>query len=160
MASLGSRSPCGERGLKWRPVRPFCCRSESLPVRGAWIEIVRCKMCCMLPAGRSPCGERGLKCPVSRRRTARAGRSPCGERGLKSPWGRRSSRRWRSLPVRGAWIEILLAAVISSALPSLPVRGAWIEISTRTRYIFGLRCRSPCGERGLKFLCRFEALIH
>ena len=35
----GRRSPCGERGLKFRRlVRPLVA-SPSLPVRGAWIEI-------------------------------------------------------------------------------------------------------------------------
>ena len=40
-----------------------------------------------------------------------------------------------------------------NALPSLPVRGAWVEmfVSSRARDI--VYCRSPCGERGLKFCC-------
>ena len=78
------RSPCGERGLKsaWRGWRK--CWTESLPVRGAWIEIRRTsrKRCgkpslpvrgawieisaqsiyLSAPVRRSPCGERGLKC--------------------------------------------------------------------------------------------------
>ena len=33
----------------------------SLPVRGAWIEIERCAMVLRYSACRSPCGERGLK---------------------------------------------------------------------------------------------------
>ena len=57
---------------------------ESLPSRGAWIEI-----CDLLPLpkagrGRSPHGERGLKYKM--RRTPPGGpgrRSPHGERGLK-----------------------------------------------------------------------------
>ena len=56
-----SRSPCGERGLKFR------------------------KVCIDLHYHRrSPCGERGLKCGVSRGVLAHFRRSPCGERGLKS----------------------------------------------------------------------------
>ena len=62
---LFRRSPCGERGLKCKPAGkpppPFCCRSPcgerglkclerpacppahwSLPVRGAWVEILSC----------------------------------------------------------------------------------------------------------------------
>ena len=34
------RSPCGERGLKLIVRFPRLCRVESLPVRGAWIEII------------------------------------------------------------------------------------------------------------------------
>ena len=33
---------------------------------------------------------------------------------------------------------------------SLPVRGAWVEIATAARITGRARCRSPCGERGLK----------
>ena len=58
-----SRSPCGERGLKYELKEKLC---EELQ-------------------GRSPCGERGLKCrhlALVRRQPLR--RSPCGERGLKS----------------------------------------------------------------------------
>ena len=33
---------------------------------------------------------------------------------------------------------------------SLPLRGAWIEIPALTVFRFMMRCRSPCGERGLK----------
>ena len=56
-----------------------------------------------------------------------------------------------SLPVRGAWIEI--PAVLYAAQRvhvSLPVRGAWIEMSTPVIACIPRRCRSPCGERGLK----------
>ena len=35
---------------------------ESLPVRGAWVEIVRDIVLSYVLCGRSPCGERGLKC--------------------------------------------------------------------------------------------------
>ena len=34
------RSPCGERGLKWKPIGSRGRPASSLPVRGAWIEIV------------------------------------------------------------------------------------------------------------------------
>ena len=36
-------------------------------------------------------------------------------------------------------------------LESLPVRGAWIEIAKGNRLSDGHACRSPCGERGLKY---------
>ena len=80
---------------------------RSLPVRGAWIEIAS--------SGRlpSPC----------------TGRSPCGERGLKFS-------SYHLLP------EIIM---------SLPVRGARVEMQLLSRAIFSSFRRSPCGERGLKF---------
>ena len=56
-----------------------------------------------------------------------------------------------SLPVRGAWIEIVKSSYGISFSSSLPVRGAWIEMLA---YFFAphvKKCRSPCGERGLKF---------
>ena len=60
-----------------------------------------------------------------------------------------------SLPVRGAWIEICLrSALYHIGAPSLPVRGAWIEIPRLCRPRHGGRCRSPCGERGLKWRYR------
>ncbi len=105
--------------------------SGSLPVRGAWIEIAPSSSCRASARRRSPCGERGLKL------------FRC------SSWRLAA----RSLPVRGAWIEMLRRSCNSAhARWSLPVRGAWIEIKPgskcrRTR--FG---RSPCGERGLKYI--------
>ena len=56
-----SRSPHGERGLKYRPVEP-----NPFPPR------------------RSPHGERGLKSDEKKLEHALYGRSPHGERGLKS----------------------------------------------------------------------------
>ena len=48
-----SRSPCGERGLKWGFGKNALRLSASLPVRGAWIEILksasRCKRYPSLP---------------------------------------------------------------------------------------------------------------
>ena len=38
--SLLRRSPCGERGLKYLAPKSVRCSTASLPVRGAWIEIV------------------------------------------------------------------------------------------------------------------------
>ena len=37
---------------------------------------------------------------------------------------------------------------------SLPVRGAWVEISCALPALQGALCRSPCGERGLKYAGR------
>ena len=124
----GRRSPCGERGLKFRACAGEKSQNESLPVRGAWVEIFRGGACaspsvslpvrgawiemkasgrsCRWLSRRSPCGERGLKSLSSGGWCGRWWRrSPCGERGLKFC---RNGKRW-------------------------------------TR-----RGRSPCGERGLK----------
>ena len=37
--TLHSRSPCGERGLKFQSLGLITIAYKSLPVRGAWIEI-------------------------------------------------------------------------------------------------------------------------
>ncbi len=40
MDKINSRSPCGERGLKFVLEWQWLNRHMSLPVRGAWIEIL------------------------------------------------------------------------------------------------------------------------
>ena len=55
-----------------------------------------------------------------------------------------------SLPVRGAWIETARGKALPDQAASLPVRGAWIETLKTLIMPFGVGCRSPCGERGLK----------
>ena len=57
----------------------------------------------------------------------------------------------QSLPVRGAWIEMQMMTDTCWMDASLPVRGAWIEIRSQ-HGLLGQYRRSPCGERGLKFL--------
>ena len=64
--------------------RQNCYFAQSLPVRGAWIEI---------------------RNPISTPPQA-ARRSPCGERGLKCDAIAAEDEELASLPVRGAWIEI------------------------------------------------------
>ena len=86
--------------------------AESLPVRGAWIEIV---------LDEKISGER-------------SGRSPCGERGLKLLFANCNPVNRESLPVRGAWIEIRYTNSANNTSKSLPVRGAWIEIFPMTRF--------------------------
>ena len=77
------RSPCGERGLKLlRRVKRDAGR-RSLPVRGAWVEILLFPFLDSLHR-----------------------RSPCGERGLKSASTLAAISPFRSLPVRGAWVEM------------------------------------------------------
>ena len=56
-----------------------------------------------------------------------------------------------SLPVRGAWVEIPKPSVAVLELASLPVRGAWVEMGIYKTLCLWQSCRSPCGERGLKF---------
>ena len=151
IVTLRSRSPCGERGLKFSP--------------SSWITRSR---------GRSPCGERGLKSTcrflhpeiqpslpvrgawiemtVSRRMMIDSWSLP-----VRGAWiemaGMRSMTQAQvvSLPVRGAWIEIARLQSQARAKWSLPVRGAWIEIRRLKLYPCKLARRSPCGERGLKF---------
>ena len=124
------RSSCGERGLKSPPLDGNRRLVQSLPVRGAWIEMEKLPTSSAFPTSRSPCGERGLKFCCLMSSCVPARRSPCGERGLKWLLGSLHSAVARSsLPVRGAWIEMPRCASICPApAPSLPVRGAWIEI--------------------------------
>ena len=59
------RSPCGERGLKYRPAHGVVVVGVgSLPVRGAWVEMFMFVSFPGVCPCRSPCGERGLKFPV------------------------------------------------------------------------------------------------
>ena len=104
-------------------------KTKSLPIRGAWIEISPPNHANTAAAGRSPSGERGLKYIVGVANAAHGdGRSPSGERGLKYPRTVERQHLAGSLPIRGAWIEISLTQTASQ------IRGG----------------RSPSGERGLK----------
>ena len=78
-----SRSPCGERGLKFVDPTVPVSRTPSLPLRGAWIEITASGLDDVGLGGRSPCGERGLKLRGDIMSWLGNCRSPCGERGLK-----------------------------------------------------------------------------
>ena len=101
---------------------------ESLPPRGAWIEI----------------GD-GVHSKADALR-----RSPHGERGLKSDRSCLPLAGKASLPPRGAWIEISVVGTGGKTPPSLPPRGAWIEISSAVSAMSSAARRSPHGERGLK----------
>ena len=78
-----SRSPRGERGLKLRLSYPMIADFESLPTRGAWIEIL-CSRCFPLCVSSLP--TRGAWIEIS------------------DIYYRGS--RLQSLPTRGAWIEM------------------------------------------------------
>ena len=58
-----SRSPHGERGLKYRDTKGVTVITTSLPAWGAWIEIRVAFNALQGQQGRSPHGERGLKYP-------------------------------------------------------------------------------------------------
>ncbi len=77
-------------------------RFLSLPVRGAWVEILQGKTQLQVAEGRSPCGERGLKF------------------GLQLA----ASQAAQSLPVRGAWVEILPIAEMSAIAAVAPRAGS------------------------------------
>ena len=107
---IDSRSPCGERGLKSVTQQHDYQLQESLPTRGAWIEISPPRPCLSAQSRRSPHGERGLEFLQA-----------------KTPL------LWRrSLPTRGAWIEMYPSWKTGFHTPSLPTRGAWIEIPPGT----------------------------
>ena len=154
--------------------RPSTPTRPSLPVRGAWIEMVT-MICKTLLTMSLPVRGAWIEITTARRPRTRARcRSPCGERGLKCDSLRCGCGCSVSLPVRGAWIEIsggsIQAHVLCSSLPvrgawieirwlhrrksttaSLPVRGAWIEMLNALQFVmYGIPRRSPCGERGLK----------
>ena len=122
---------------------------ESLPPRGAWIEMPDARLQRPEYLGRSPRGERGLKYVLTVAiNVAFGGRSPRGERGLKckehpeyfDPSG-------TSLPPRGAWIEIFcIVAMTIHKLPSLPPRGAWIEIQTNGTHLVPEEVAPPAGS--------------
>ena len=104
---ITSRSPHGERGLKYKIILLKDFLVASLPTRGAWIEIIPSAERATDYYSRSPHGERGLKCIVTILTVFLAA----------------------SLPTRGAWIEIVAPKLLLGLLKSLPTRGAWIEIS-------------------------------
>ena len=140
------RSPHGERGLKsYHEYYPHC-YIESLPSRGAWIEIWIAFRPLLRGMSRSPHGERGLKSPLMISRALAGCRSPHGERGLKccpqhivkaeygrSPHGERGLKSglrqpsWgcaTSLPSRGAWIEIFFGFCRRSRACVAPLTGS------------------------------------
>ena len=173
-----SRSPYGERGLKScgrRGLYGFCCRSpygerglkcpshssqlssrtsRRSPYGERGLKFLRCVFLVAFVVGRSPYGERGLKCI---HRTGQysppVGRSPYGERGLKYIPTPAIPIFTRSLSLRRAWIEIFALCVLGCFRGgSLSLRRAWIEMSFAALSPSPASCRSPYGERGLKYL--------
>ena len=128
-------------------------RDQSLPARGAWIEICQSRFLLASAECRSPHGERGLKWSAELVNKGHLRRSPHGERGLKYNKVHDREDAVVSLPARGAWIEIPRSGRSEPApqrrsphgerglksrrirrvgidLQSLPARGAWIEIAS------------------------------
>ena len=101
-------------------------------------------------ARRSPYGERGLKYHLTTIAQSANRRSPYGERGLKYRRDIPVQRGCESLSLRRAWIEITSRPLPPPTRSSLSLRRAWIEITIRP-FVIGWPCRSPYGERGLKF---------
>ena len=93
-----------------------------------------------------------MKCTTFPRPRFTTRRSPQGERGLKYKALDVVNLRVQSLPTGGAWIEIFCQGCNKNGCPSsLPTGGAWIEIQTAQTKKSVQSCRSPQGERGLKF---------
>ena len=91
--------------------RQNCYFAQSLPVRGAWIEI---RIICISTSVTSSLPVRGAWIEIR-------------------PLPRCAVPSVRSLPVRGAWIEMLVYCAAHKETDwSLPVRGAWIEIKKLT----------------------------
>ena len=101
--------------MKSEVFKLHCQAAKSLPVRGAWIEMLHPRGGCLGAISRSPCGERGLKYHVVRRTTAAVCRSPCGERGLKFRAAEEATIRGRRSPCgeRGLKCFILAAVVLA-----------------------------------------------
>ena len=127
----------------------FCI--ESLPVRGAWIEIPKADhLYCHAPMSLPVRGAWIEIAPVAHPNAERPSRSPCGERGLKFLLIQRLQVKFGRSPCGERGLKSKSSWATRRKEKSLPVRGAWIEItpgSGKSRKSGG---RSPCGERGLK----------
>ncbi len=155
---LQSRSPYGERGLKYFVASRYGFSLVSLSLRRAWIEIFsrassRAETC------RSPYGERGLKSRSIEIFSQKVCRSPYGERGLKfdgdltelaggagrSPYGERGLK----FTAQGAY-------PVGSSRSPYGERGLKYR---NYRNCAGFPCRSPYGERGLKLGVTVYAVV-
>ena len=145
-----SRSPYGERGLKYRGLSNRRTLLLSLSLRRAWIEMATSSRAGVIRSSRSPYGERGLKFTAQGAYPVGSSRSPYGERGLKY----RNYRNCAGFPCRSPYGErglklgVTVYAVVFGV--SLFLRRAWIEMSLGSSYLTASLCRSPYGECGLK----------
>ena len=121
---------------------------ESLPSRGAWIEMSTAQ------SSAKPIIVAPLAGSVDRNEVwaSMAGTGEVAplagsvDRNILSP-SSSSAAIW-SLPSRGAWIEISLWEGHDNNVKSLPSRGAWIEMVWDWLFSACALRRSPRGERG------------
>ena len=135
---MASRSPHGERGLKWLSGGLGRVPLQSLPSRGAWIEIRYALH--QLHGGKS-LPSRGAWIEIF-----------CGF--PRPPFGRVAP-----LTGGGGWNKPPPPPTPGAVL-SLPSRGAWIEIMTHSPHLPEWPSRSPHGERGLKSRCQVPRLFY
>ena len=117
-----------KQGILLKFLRLFCAGLQSLPSRGAWIEIAGRAHNIRRAFGRSPHGERGLKLLFTIIVTVKGRRSPHGERGLK----------WATLLKQGCHLQ---------RRSPHGERGLKLHSPAHPREQWR---RSPHGERGLK----------
>ena len=155
---LQSRSPYGERGLKYFVASRYGFSLVSLSLRRAWIEIFS-RASSSAETCRSPYGERGLKSRSIEIFSQKVCRSPYGERGLKfdgdltelaggagrSPYGERGLK----FTAQGAY-------PVGSSRSPYGERGLKYR---NYRNCAGFPCRSPYGERGLKLGVTVYAVV-
>ena len=145
------RSPSGERGLKSEGHQQGGGVRQSLPIRGAWIEIRVCldthRVVRSLPI-RGAWIEIGASMTANHRHHSR---SPSGERGLKSLreiHARESARRRSPSGERG--LKFRRAALLQDFFRRSPSGERGLKSSGDERED-GADGRSPSGERGLKY---------
>ena len=146
------RSPHGERGLKYRLHRNLHQSNQSLSSRRAWIEIEWSDevIYTVLPSLSSRrawieiWGDSGAGKYTYRR-------SPHGERGLKLILMITQRTEHMSLSSRRAWIEMSFNnfTAVLSFVALLTESVDWNSVFCKTVALF--HCRSPHGERGLKY---------
>ena len=128
------RSPCGERGLKSYGVKASKWMELSLPVRGAWVEILGKIIHSASPSKSLPVRGAWVEIYVFAV----------------------SSKNAASLPVRGAWVEICRLNNLTLKLNCRSPCGERGLKSPSLRPPLRQKRRSPCGERGLKYTRSIE----
>ena len=151
MTVAASRSPHGERGLKYTILVKGGVVEQSLSSWRAWIEICdslrRAHVWKSLSSWRAWIEMKTGRMPP----TPATCRSPHGERGLKYDSHGAAQDHRRSLSSWRAWIEIRPRPCRCRQLRSLSSWRAWIEIRRTIPSSNRPTSRSPHGERGLKY---------
>ena len=147
-----SRSPHGERGLKYTILVKGGVVEQSLSSWRAWIEICdslrRAHVWKSLSSWRAWIEMKTGRMPP----TPATCRSPHGERGLKYDSHGAAQDHRRSLSSWRAWIEIRPRPCRCRQFRSLSSWRAWIEIRRTIPSSNRPTSRSPHGERGLKLV--------